>query len=368
MLISLRRLWNALTRRNDTSAKPAVKRRRRYRPFAEPLEDRVTPSVVLWDNEGLDGLWENPVNWSTNQLPGVLDSADIGLGFSITANSNVAVAGITCQSNVTFNGELSVVDAVFSSGQVVFNGDVHLDATLELDGTAVFNGVAVDGDGVVQLNGMATANGAVAFQNLDLVGATLAIGFGGTTTIYATMNFAAGEVLGAGVLPTLLIDAAATLNFVEEGDKHIDCAVENFGATAWTGGDIYSDAVTFTNKSGATFSIGEEAGNWTDAAGVLVNEGTLTSEGVQDPMGVGHRIGIEFNSANLVHVTSGILTLAAGGHLAGAVTIAGASSTVLGGGPFFLNPGLVVQGQGFMIQETDATVTGTVTAANYLLQ
>ncbi len=71
----------------------------------------MTPSIVYWDNEGLDGLYENPVNWSANQLPGVLDSADIGLGFSITANSNVAVAAITCQSNVTFNGELSVVDS-----------------------------------------------------------------------------------------------------------------------------------------------------------------------------------------------------------------------------------------------------------------
>ncbi len=239
---------------------------------------------------------------------------------------------------------------------------------LAINGTAVFNAVAVDGDGVVQLNGMATANGIVAFQNFDLEGGALAIGLGGATTIYDTMNFASGEVTGARAQRILRIDGAATLNFVEEGDKHIECAVENFGATAWTGGDIYSDAVTFTNKSGATFSIGEEAGDWTDAAGVFVNEGTLTSEAVQEPVPGAHVIGIQLDSSAAININSGILTLAAGGQLAGTMTVAAASSAMLASGEFSLNAGFAAPGQGIMIQDTQMTVTGTVSATNYHLR
>ncbi|MCI0381080.1 MAG: hypothetical protein L0215_26140 [Gemmataceae bacterium] len=257
------------------------------------------------------------------------------------------------------------------SWSAVFNGNVHLAAaaSLELYGATFLNGITVDGDGVLAagMGADVRINGTVAIANFVMMSEPLVtIPLGSALNITDTMDFYDGEVVGPGTLRN-----QATLNIL--GDPLVypnklftGLTVENPGTANWLDGDIGSTGAIFANTG--TFNIEEEADDWFGAGGSFENTGTVNSEGIQDPMGVGHQMAIEFNSANLVNVTSGILTLAAGGHLAGAVTIAAASSTVLGGGPFFLNPGLVVQGQGFMIQETDATVTGTVTAANYLLR
>ncbi|MCI0640953.1 MAG: hypothetical protein L0Y72_27085 [Gemmataceae bacterium] len=357
------------------------------------MEDRVTPSVY-WDNEGMDGLWETALNWSDDQIPDLLDAPFIDPGFSITANANVAVGSITSNSPITFNADValgagysSLTDAaVVFNGEVdlagtlaldvmswsaVFNGNVHLaaGASLELYGATFLNGITVDGDGVLAagMGADVRINGTVAIANFVMMSEPLVtIPLGSALNITDTMDFYDGEVVGPGMLRN-----QATLNIL--GDPLVypnklftGLTVENPGTANWLDGDIGSTDATFNNTG--TFNIEEDAEDWNAEGGSFENTGTVNSAGIQDPMGVGHQLAVEFNSANLVNVTSGILTLAAGGHLAGAVTIAGASSTVLGGGAFFLNPGLVVQGQGFMVQGTDATVTGTVTAANYLLR
>ncbi|MCI0738903.1 MAG: hypothetical protein L0Y72_07650, partial [Gemmataceae bacterium] len=184
------------------------------------------------------------------------------------------------------------------------------------------------------------------------------------TSILGTMNVSGGLITGAG---TLTIQSGATMNLLGETDTMLTISnVNNAGTTNWADADIESESSTFNNSG--TLNIEEDAGDWNAEGGSFENTGTLNSEAEQEPVPGAHVMGIELNSTAAVNVNSGILTLAAGGQLTGTLTIAAASSAVLASGEFLLNAGFAAQGQGIMIQDTQVTVTGTVTAANYHLR
>src|SRR5687767_8464251 len=62
---------------------------------SEMLEPRLLLAGVSWDGGGGDGQWINPLNWSTDALPGPADDVTV-------AGANVTLAG-SAQAVNSFN-------------------------------------------------------------------------------------------------------------------------------------------------------------------------------------------------------------------------------------------------------------------------
>jgi hypothetical protein len=152
------------------------------------------------------------------------------------------------------------------------------------------------------------------------------------------------------------------LNLLGGGEHSISgWDVENKGTTNWTGTNIVTEDVTFTNKAGAIFNAEEWAGDWNAVGGAFVNQGTFNSSGW-------HTLAIEFASSMAVNVVSGALTLMEGGGVSNAAEIAQGGTLSFMGGTFVF-PSLTVQGNGLMLQWGAYTVVqGTVNAQNYELR
>ena len=73
----------------------------------ESLEPRTLLSSVAWDGGG-DGVhWTDPLNWSSDVLPGANDDVTIGSAFTVESAGNVSI------KSVTSTGHLSILSGSF---------------------------------------------------------------------------------------------------------------------------------------------------------------------------------------------------------------------------------------------------------------
>lgn len=85
-------------RRSSTRSRRSGRTRSASQRFAlDTLEPRLALSTVTWDGGGGDNLWSNPLNWSTDVLPGPDDDVDLidpsGLPVAVGPGFVVADAG-----------------------------------------------------------------------------------------------------------------------------------------------------------------------------------------------------------------------------------------------------------------------------------
>jgi Ca2+-binding RTX toxin-like protein len=83
-------------------------------PNIESLEERALLAVVTWDGEGGDNLWENPLNWDTDELP--------------TAVDDVVIAGLPSSGGtfVTLNSLQQIKSLRLAGKELVSSGFVYL--------------------------------------------------------------------------------------------------------------------------------------------------------------------------------------------------------------------------------------------------
>ena len=112
-----------------------------------------------WTGEGSDNSWTNPLNWSTNQVPGAEDSVIIdvpaSLFYRIHIDGEHSVRDLTISSNravLAIEGSFSVLrNFTFSEGRIEgsgvlivesdmdwINGDMYGDGTTILSGNTLF--------------------------------------------------------------------------------------------------------------------------------------------------------------------------------------------------------------------------------------
>ena len=103
-----------------------------FRPRVEPLEARDVPAVLTWDGGGADADWHNPLNWSTDALPGAADDARIGAAFAattVTVSQDVTVGSLTSEAAIRVLGSTLTLP---NSGSVSIVGN-----TFENEGSLV---------------------------------------------------------------------------------------------------------------------------------------------------------------------------------------------------------------------------------------
>ncbi|VTS08640.1 beta strand repeat-containing protein [Tuwongella immobilis] len=124
------------------------------------LEDRITPAIVSWDGGGGNLLWSNPLNWSSNQLPGAADDVIIGDAFAdvdITLGFTTKVASVTSKSDIfiTSAGTLDVSgadpDVAIVAPSLTLSGTLRNSITAANTPVFVNNGGVLDG---VTVNGL----------------------------------------------------------------------------------------------------------------------------------------------------------------------------------------------------------------------
>ena len=232
-------------------------------------------------------------------------------------------------------------------------------ATL-LFGAGVFDlnaGTAVSGPGTVLLNSTGTlnVNSALAIPastTFTFMAGTLA-GTGGFTT-NGTFNWSGGLMTGAGVTT-----ANGPLNLSGLPGINGNRTLNNTSTCNWT------PASTLGLWTG-TGSVINNTGTWdsqTDNVAIVNNYGgaaTFNNSGTfKKSAGVGiTTISIPFNNTGTVDVQSGTISLTGGGSNTTALTVSGASATLLfGAGVFNLNAGTAVSGPGTVRLNSTGTLS-----------
>jgi len=105
----------------------------------EWLEPRTLLSVAAWNGGGGDLNWNNPLNWSTDQLPGPTDDVTINVAGNVTIEvaSDVAIHSVQTSDAITV-----------SSGTFSISGDSQINAQFtNAGGTVSISGATVTGIG-----------------------------------------------------------------------------------------------------------------------------------------------------------------------------------------------------------------------------
>ena len=297
----------------------------------------VRGAVRTWDGEALTDLWSDPLNWSSNLVPGAADTAVFD-GTSVknaTIAINTSVGGV--QVNAGYTGTitqsagatLTVGGAGFSQAAGNFVGGtaaITVNGAFALSGGSFTSTTAIltvtgaftrSGSGTFAHNGgtvaFSTSNvtidvgGSLAFNNVSFVSGTKTIAAGSTLIVGGTLNLAGGAV-NTGTLAAQA-DISAQVGFTGGGTATL--LIDGAGAQTFTGFHTLAAGslpnVNIAKPSGTLTLAGtlRTARNWTYTSGGLVATGsTLIFNGTQTITGS--------HSLDTVQVRGGTLTIAAG--------------------------------------------------------
>jgi hypothetical protein len=295
--------------------------RLRFRPQwgLMALEDRRLLSSVFWSNSH-GGDWDNPINWSTDKVPGASDDVTINVpGITVThaLGNQDAVHSLTSQDALNISsGSLSIGAASTIS------------------------------------------------KTLSLSGATLSLA--GNLTVSGLFTWGASAINGTGSVTMTTGGVAIT------GDTHEQVildrvTLDNTGTGSWSGtaNFVFADGAVFNNQAGASFTVQSDQSIFTvqGAAGVINNAGTFTKNSTT---GTTTADGVAFNntSTGTVNVSSGKLALDGGGTSNGAFHAA-SGALDLGGG-VSLGAAATVSGSNISFSFGTNTDAGPLTSTSSL--
>jgi fibronectin-binding autotransporter adhesin len=243
----------------------ALRRRSKYRPALECVEDRTLLSSVSWI--GGSGDWDTASHWSTGVVPGPGDDVTIDVSSGITVTHSLAdtdsINNLTVSAADTLSisaGSLSITAASTIGGRLdLTGGTLTGTGTITVAGAMTWSNATISGDSTLNAKGGLTISGASTNELLD----ARTLNIGGTATWSGTNN--------------ITLSDQATVN-IESG-------------------------VTFTAKNNQSILNGTGTGSRVDNAGTFAKwatSGTTT-------------IGLPFNNTGTTTVSSGTLLLAGGG-------------------------------------------------------
>jgi hypothetical protein len=217
---------------------------------------------VVWDGGGDGSSWDDPLNWSGDELPGPDDDVVIDVSGDVTVVHSGA-AGTT-----TIN-RLTCAEALTLSG-----GTLTIAGPSQIDGTFTLSGGTLDGTG-------------------DLTVADAVV--------------TGGSLTGLG---TLIVPAGATLDFAGPATANLRRDLDNAGTVLWSGGNIFSgDAVIVDNLAGALFDIrtdGSFNGNAFGSISMTFNHAGALRKSAG--LGVSELRGLLMSGDGGVEVASGAIT------------------------------------------------------------
>ena len=253
------RLQQLASRRQSRRRRSA--RSFRPRPLrAECLEHRHLLSVVIWDGDAGDGLWNTAANWSTNVVPGANDDVTIDVPGDVT----VTFSGGNHSVKSLENAENLVIS---SSGSFNVSGTTNNSGTVEVQsGILGFNaGGTSSGDFIVSA-------GRLSFLGTHELGATSSItGQGNVTLGYGPSTFAGTYNLDRNTGTTTVVGWDITGTVISVGHS---LSVGGGADTNFHDTDIETDTV---NVNGQSFSCGDLTTRelfW--RMGTMSGEGTTT--------------------------------------------------------------------------------------------
>ncbi len=325
----------------------------------ESLERRSLLSDVSWDAGGNGTSWTDPLNWSTNQLPGAADDVTISspgdLSIEISSGTR-SVHSLVCDEQLTVSGSSTVLvvatTALLSntlqleslgtlrggSWNTVDAGFIRAQFDAQLDGVTVDGSMVIDDTFVRVINGL-TVNGNIsisetaesallAFDGSQLLSGTGSITFDGAESllpIIGPSNF--GDVLTIGSTVTIQAGLSAGQLGNVEGGK-----IVNYGTIAAQSDSNQSLLISqlFTNNGTLSASTGAitldlDAANFTNYSSGTLTGGTyiVAGSGTID-LGASN---VTTNAASITLSDTGAFpALAAMTANAGTITLANARS------------------------------------------
>jgi hypothetical protein len=218
--------------------------------------------AIYWDGEADDNLWSNPLNWSTNNLPGPLNDVIIDVPESditvVLGEGDHNVRSLSSSESIdiragslTLNETSQLAALDLTGGAVLGSGDIELTGTSHWkEGTLGGSGMVKFGAGaVVQISELNTAT-AFVFAGRDIVNEGTILWTGGNIEVDADMT-----VTNRGLFEIQSPYPGSSNEFLVWGDRTEP-----------------SGLVTFDNAAGATLRA---SGNTGFGAVILNNDGAL---------------------------------------------------------------------------------------------
>jgi hypothetical protein len=299
---------------------PSPKDQRRYRPWLELLEDRLTPSTVNWT--AYSGSWIDATNWTDDmgmhRLPTAADDAVIDVGGVAVTHSvgSDTVHSLTLSDNAHAN-------LVFSGGSLTLESGSAVGST---DGF-ILSGGTVNGTGTLTVS----SGGTLTWTSGTMSGTT-EVASGGSLQISGTSTkfLSGGTLSNAGTVNrsgsgSLVLQTGGTINNMAGGLFNFldDSGITNNGGTS------FSNAGTVRKSGGTLTSTIAVAFHGLDGEVLDAQSGTLGLGG-----------GGSFSGGTAVTATAGTAALTAGMFTAsdgaslgsaGALSVTGGSLTVNAG-------------------------------------
>jgi hypothetical protein len=252
--------------------------------------------------------------------------------------------------------------------------------TLRMAGTHSLSPAStVSGGGTAEFpNGTATIDGALSVASLRVLGATVdvnsnasvtslevtggSLGGSGVLTVTSTLTWSGGNMAAGTGKTVLAATGAGTISGAS--NKFLSRTLENSGTITYSGTNLLfgfgaGQAGVLDNLVGAIFSVtagGDFAQNNVGTHAVN-NAGTINRSGA----GITNS-GVPFNNDGLVNLSTGTLSLDAGGNSSGSFATSVGTALRFGGGTHTLQPASSITGSG-VVQFVGGTTTvdGTLT-------
>ncbi len=114
-------------------------------PIVEACEERVLLAAVSWDGGAGDLLWNNPLNWNSDQLPGPTDDVTINAAGAVTVKHDGVTSTII--RSLTLRDSLQVSQGSLTVSQG-FIADAGLSVTVQGGSTTLFAPAATSINGI----------------------------------------------------------------------------------------------------------------------------------------------------------------------------------------------------------------------------
>jgi len=261
-------------------------------------------AIINWDNDSGDNLWSNPINWSTNTLPGAADDVSITNGGLVTLSgltttvksiyaTSTTVISIETTGNLTVDGAAGHgINLAFGDPILNNSGTINIvnaggtgflcygDATNFASGT-----ISIENSGAhnfhLQIGNTFTNNGTFTSTNSGNIGLLCGGDFENTST---------GDITISGAV-TFGISVLSNRSFKNEGTITLFSNVNsliNSGDFENTSGAILDisnstqglqNGLTATLTNDGTLSIANSTNLGLHGNGTIINNNTITIDG-----------------------------------------------------------------------------------------
>jgi uncharacterized repeat protein (TIGR01451 family) len=236
--------------------------------------------TINFDNSNASGLWQDPLNWDTNNLPGPADDVCIGVAipgpFTVSKSgaggdsiNSLTIANGQGMFSLSANLDLATDSAIGDGGLTQTGGALTGNGMLDINGSFFWSGGTQDGAGQTNANGNLIINGTalkVLGQRIltsNLAGSISGPGqlqIGNLFVNQAGFDFLDDSDFTLGVPGAQVTNFGSITKSAGTGNTSIQTVVQNFGTIAAQSGTLTVSGTPFLNSGGV---IDVQTGNLT---------------------------------------------------------------------------------------------------------